>query len=238
MQFIAPLLGMDRRDVLVNVMFDHINRFKDDPREFLRRQMRDFFGLAEEDLPRGLDEEGLFDLYRARLKKEGKLDYAADLAIPHPTVERTKFRLVVGGRHPAIIELFRDIERKVIGEEAASIRGDASRRAEEAKTRQLSFDTMDPTTDPRYESLHAQGLRCAGADVLALLAGGKVLFQKVWPRVLEKRHITKVELAHLVWAMRDRNEVAIVNDKPKERTTNDRHRLVLRKEEGTPPART
>jgi three-Cys-motif partner protein len=36
MHFIAPLLRKPRRDVLVNVMFDHINRFKDDPRAFLR----------------------------------------------------------------------------------------------------------------------------------------------------------------------------------------------------------
>jgi len=32
MHFIAPLVRRPRRDVLVNVMFDHINRFKDDPR--------------------------------------------------------------------------------------------------------------------------------------------------------------------------------------------------------------
>ena len=40
MRFIAPLVAAHpRRDVLVNVMFDHINRFKDDPRTFLREQM-------------------------------------------------------------------------------------------------------------------------------------------------------------------------------------------------------
>jgi three-Cys-motif partner protein len=52
MRFIAPLVAGTRpRDVLVNVMFDHINRFKDDPRAFLREQMRDFFGLGETNCP-------------------------------------------------------------------------------------------------------------------------------------------------------------------------------------------
>jgi hypothetical protein len=38
--------------------------------------------------------------------------------VPHPTQEWTKFRLVVGGHHKAVIELFRDVERKVAVTEA------------------------------------------------------------------------------------------------------------------------
>lgn len=123
MHFIAPLVeGHPRRDVLVNVMFDHINRFKDDPRDFLREQMRDFFGLGDGDLPEALAEEELFALYRAKLKALCGVQYAADLAIPHPTFDRTKFRLVLGAKNPAAIELFREIEKNVIGSEAAVVR--------------------------------------------------------------------------------------------------------------------
>ena len=136
MRFIAPLLRGQRRDVLVNVMFDHINRFKDDPRAFLRAQMREFFGLGESDLPEALGEEELFALYRTKLKELCGVQYAADLAIPHPTVDRTKFRLVVGGKNPAVLELFRSIEKKVIGSEAAIVRDDASTRKEQARTGQ------------------------------------------------------------------------------------------------------
>ena len=95
MHFIAPLLAdSPQRDALVNVMFDHINRFKDDPRQFLREQMREFFGLGDGEMPPALSEEELFALYRRQLKMQCGVKYAADLAIPHPTVERTKFRLV------------------------------------------------------------------------------------------------------------------------------------------------
>jgi len=31
---------------------------------------------------------------------------AADLAIPHPTDDRTKFRFAVGGKNPAVLALF------------------------------------------------------------------------------------------------------------------------------------
>lgn len=140
MHFIAPLLaGSKQRDVLVNVMFNHINRFKDDPRQFLRDQMREFFGLGDRDMPAALGEEELFALYRGQLKQQCGVAYAADLAIPHPTIERTKLRLVVGGNNSKVLELFRDIERRVIGSEAALIRNDAATRTTEQKTGQLSL---------------------------------------------------------------------------------------------------
>lgn len=65
MKYIAPLVGGNApRDVLINVMFDHMNRQKDRLIEHIRQQMRDFFGLDAGELPADLDEEGLFDLYR------------------------------------------------------------------------------------------------------------------------------------------------------------------------------
>lgn len=98
MRYIAPLAEKGPRDIMVNVMFDHLNRQKDRAVESLRKQMRDFFGLGAADLPTGLGEEELFRLYRSQLKEKCGLSYAADLIVPHPTIERTKFHLVVGGR--------------------------------------------------------------------------------------------------------------------------------------------
>jgi hypothetical protein len=44
MTYIAPLARRPGRDVMINVMFDHINRFKDTQLTFIRAQMQDFFG--------------------------------------------------------------------------------------------------------------------------------------------------------------------------------------------------
>lgn len=54
MSFIRPLVLCPVRDVMINVMFNDINRWKDDSRSFLRTQMRDFFGLEDDDLVPGL----------------------------------------------------------------------------------------------------------------------------------------------------------------------------------------
>ena len=230
MRFIAPLVGAyPRRDVLVNVMFDHINRFKDDPRGFLRDQMREFFGLGAGDLPAALAEEELFALYRTKLKELCGVRYAADLAIAHPTDDRTKFRIVVGGKNAVVLELFRNIEKKVIGGEAATIRDDASIRKTENRTGQLNLLAAPPVLDAHYDSLHDQGIREAPRAMVARLASvGPTRFGELWPQMLETHHITKGELAQLAWALGKSGEIVVVNAKPRERTVNDDHVVRVR----------
>jgi three-Cys-motif partner protein len=230
MRFIAPLVaGASRRDVLVNVMFDHINRFKDDTRAFLRTQMSDFFGLGNSELPNGLDEEQLFALYRAKLKELCRIPHAADLAIPHPTMARTKFRLVVGGKAPEVLSLFRDIEKKVIGREAAVVRETAAVREGERRTGQLSLLEAPPATDAHYDSLHDQGIRDAPDILLSKLEATRaVTFGSTWPAVLESLHVTRTELGQVAWELHKRGEIRIANVKAGERATKDSH-LLLRK---------
>lgn len=237
MRFIAPLVeGHAPRDVLINVMFDHINRFKDAPHAFLRDQMRDFFGLGDSDLPPGLDEEQLFALYREKLKERCGLRYAADLAIAHPTMDRTKFRLVVGGRSPAVLALFRDIEKKVIGAEAAGVREEAATREEQQRTGQVTL-FQPPATDTHYEPLHVRALRDAPGALLSKLTPDKpIAFEEVWPALLESLHLTRRELAQAGWRLHEQGDIVIENAQPRERTLKDEH-LLRRRAPGT-PART
>ena len=230
MHFIAPLLAASKkRDVLVNFMFNHINRFKDDDRDFLRLQMRDFFGLGDRDLPDGLGEEELFALYRKQLKQQCRIPYAADLAIPHPTIKRTKFRLVVGGNSPTVLELFRDIEKKVMGAEAAKVRERAMAQVVEQKTGQMSLLEAPKATDSHYEALHTLGLSLIPKTLIErLVSVGPVTFKDLWPAMLEEHHVTRVELGQLVWVMHLRGEIQLANVKPRERTANDLHLLSAR----------
>lgn len=227
MHFIAPLLADSKqRDVLVNFMFNHINRFKDDERDFLRLQMRDFFGLGDRDLPEGLGEEELFALYRKQLKQQCGIPYAADLAIPHPTIERTKFRLVVGGNNPAVLKLFRDLEKKIMGAEAAKVRDRAMTQVVERKTGQMSLLDAPRATDSHYEALHTLGLSLIPRDLIdRLVSFGPVPFRDFWPAILEAHHVTRVELGQLVWEMYRRGEIHLANVKPRERTASDDHVL-------------
>lgn len=219
MKFIAPLItSSNQRDVMVNVMYDHINRFKDDQRAFLREQMRDLFGL-EEDLPETLGEEELFALYRKNLKEICHLRFAADLAIPYPTKSRTKFRLVVGGRHASVIDLFRSVEAKVIGREAAAVRGEASAREEEARTGQTQLALGRPDTDEHYDALHDAALREAPGLLRDRLAErGPTRFSDLWPPFLEELHMTLGELARVAWQLKTSGVLRVRDPRPRVRT--------------------
>jgi len=224
MRYIEPLASPQDRDVLINVMFNHINRFKDDPRAFLREQIGDFFGLDAGAIPAGLSEDELFDLYREQLREKCRLPFVADLAIPHPTQERTWFRLVVGGHHSAIIDLFRQVERHVCGEAATTIRNEAKRRGEQ----QLVLGGIAPVPDQSYERLHRDGLREAAGDVLRLLAERSPrIYADLWPHVLADRHIGKSDLNKAVWDLHKEKALVIHGVTGRQRTPHDDSRIEL-----------
>lgn len=203
MDYIRPLLAKRMRDVLVNVMFNHINRFKDDGRAFLRQQMKAFFGLNEEALEQGLSETELLRTYRANLKSTCGVSFAADLAVPHPTKRRTWFRLVIGGKNRAVLRVFREVEKRVLGREAAAIRTGARDRKTERETGQLSLlaARAAPPQDPWYAKANDSDKSKCIDDILSKLPEhGTRRYGELWPTVLEERHVTEGELARAVMA--------------------------------------
>jgi three-Cys-motif partner protein len=229
MAFIARLARPRWRDVLINVMFDYLNRWKDDSRPFLREQMRDFFGLEETAIPANVDEAGLLALYRQRLKTLCALSVCADLAVPYPDRDRTFFRLVVGGHHPKVLELFRDVEERVVGREAAGVRGEAKQRRQEERTGQMALGgvlTSAPdgeALDVRYRRLRDKDLpRALDRVVSTLGSNGPLPFGDLWPGVLEGHHLTRRFLAD---ACRGDSRFLITGGRPRDRILKDDHVL-------------
>lgn len=219
--------GRPARDVMVNVMYDHLNRFKDDRRGFLRAQFRDFFGAAE-DLPLGLSEDALMETYRDRLGRAAGVPFVADLAVPVPTKERTNFRLVVAGHHPKVIELFRDVEAKVIGSEAAGVRHEAKLRATDGLPQQRLFRPPAPELDAQFAAEQAQATRDVRTHLIACLDASKALpFAELWPPILCRFHLTLARLRRIVLEL-EREQVLEVRGRTRgERTVKDAHLLAL-----------
>lgn len=228
MQFIAPLAAGRWRDVMVNVMFHHINRWKDDPREFLRNQMRDLFGLGDADLPSGLDEEQLMSLYRRQLKDRAKLGFVADLAVPHPTVDRTFFRLVVGGHHAEVLHLFRQVEEKVVGRAAGPVRDKAKSRKRENRSGQAELLLGTPAIDARYRTMRDRGLAAALPALRnRIRIEGPLRFDRLWPAILEDSHVTRKHLADVVLREKIAGRLVVQGFLPGERTIKDAHVITL-----------
>ncbi len=230
MDYIRPLLEARMREVLVNVMFNHINRFKDDSRAFLRAQMKAFFGLSEGSLAPGLSEVALLQTYRKNLKARCHLEVAADLAVPHPTKKRTWFRLVIGGKHREVIKVFREVEARVMGREASSVRKAAQERKVERETGQISLfvGQGEAERDPWYARENEEDQVGVIEDLLGYLrTSGPVQYGSLWPMLLEERHVTESELGRLVVAADKEGRLVIEPPKPRRRKAQDDDFLVL-----------
>jgi three-Cys-motif partner protein len=227
MDFIAALAAKPWRDVLVNVMFDYLNRWIGAPLPFLREQLQRFFGLGEAEIPAELDEEGLMAFYRDRLKARCRLEWAADLAIPYGDRERTFFRLVVGGHDPEVVRLFRDVEERVVGKEAATVREAAKQRRREGRTGQTEL-TLAPSMDARYRQLRARDLpRALAGTMNRLRTDGPLRFGEIWPYVLESQHLTRTFLAKAILEEVESGRLAVRGTTKGERSLKDDHILLL-----------
>lgn len=115
---IQPILQHRPGEVLVNFMFDHINRFLDAPEPEL--SFDDLFGGEgwREAIQAGTRrEDAIVDLYRTRMKSSGQFQFATSTRIKKPLSDRSYFYLIYGTRHPEGLVEFRKVEEKEVAEQ-------------------------------------------------------------------------------------------------------------------------
>jgi three-Cys-motif partner protein len=227
MAYIAEVANQPYRDVLINVMFDYLNRSLSAPLPFLREQLQRFFGLNPDEIPPDLDEAGLLAFYRNKLKERCGVQWAADLAIPYGDRERTFFRLVVGGHDPEVLRVFREVEEAVVGKEAAPVRDKARRRRTEKRTQQISLELQAPSLDERYKRMRDEDLPRAIDAVLTIVHDHPRRFGELWPSILEGHHLTVPALAAEVMQAAASGRVGIDGMGKRERVVKDPH-LIFR----------
>jgi hypothetical protein len=166
--------------------------------------------------------------YRDQLKSTCGLQFAADLIVPHPTQERTKFRLVVGGHDKVVIQLFREVERKVAVTEAEEIRQEAKERSRLVRTQQLSLGLPLSPDKRRYTSLRERRLADMLTHIHTILAThGTRRFDALWPVILEAFHLTLTDVKQELWKMGQQGVLLIEGVCPRERSVKDHHILRL-----------
>ncbi len=166
--------------------------------------------------------------YRDQLKSTCGLQFAADLMVPHPTQERTKFRLVVGGHDKAVIHLFREVERKVAVTEAEEIRQEAKERSRLARTQQLPLGLSLTPIKRRSTSLRERDLVEMHTHIHTILAThGTRRFDALWPVILEACHLTLTDVKQELWKMRQQGALLIEGVGLGERSVKDHHILRL-----------
>ncbi len=231
MKYIKRLVSKPRRDVLINFMYDYVNRFKDHREGTQHQEMESFFGA---EIPANLSEEDTLRFYRQQLATTCGLQYAADLIVQDPCRDRTKFRLVVGGNHVDVLKLFRTVEKKVIHRDQPLIRLVAKEQRDHERTGQLSL--LAPTDCLADSETEKEFLKIGEDQVLNLLPSlfkkiGKATFETYYPELLQECHITFTSLKKLMWRLHADKKITLDGLESRQKTIKDKNVIVAVKDD-------
>lgn len=138
---IAPLFAYEKCEVLINFMYDYINRFRTHSDEKIIGSLDPILGgpgwqrRLDPALEKGPAVEKLF---RKTLMDAGKFRYVVSTRIDKSTAERPHFFLAYGTKNRAGLKAFREIEYKALREHAKN-RSVAMTRKRDGRENTASF---------------------------------------------------------------------------------------------------
>jgi three-Cys-motif partner protein len=236
---ITPILQHRPGEVLVNFMFDHINRFLDAPRPKIAASFTDLFGgpgwegAVRTDTRR---EDAIVELYRERMRAAGGFAHVTSTRILKPTHDRAYFYLIYGTRHSKGLVEFRGVEKKAV-EELERVRLTAKQERRVARTRQTELFAAASTLGgpPSFEQERAVQRGAAMTRLRALVQGGAVIpYEDALAALLEMPLVWESDVKELIMELHIAGELAVRDLKPRERTPKKNHVLVGAATPGVP----
>lgn len=221
---IQPILRHRPGEVLVNFMFDHINRFLDAPEPEM--SFDDLFGgpgwrsAIQESARR---EDAIVTLYRERMKTSGQFQFTTSTRIKKPLSERSYFYLVYGTRHPDGLLEFRKVEEKEVAEQER-VRLDAQQLDRMDRSGQSELFGSQDLADSgplSFQDERRDGLRRALDSLLRLLNQAPEMDYRVArAAMLEFPLVWERDIQQLVL-----EQCNVLGMKPRERVPKPGHRL-------------
>jgi three-Cys-motif partner protein len=235
---LAPLLARPRSEVIFNFMFDFINRAAsiDEPavvaglnelipngdwRSTLAAGER--WGGFSPDERKGI----LVDAFSANLRQLGKYQYVAETTVLRPAKNRPLYCLFYATRHEKGIEVFRACQVEALREQSRTRAGVKVKHAE-ATTGQGEI----------FQSLHDMGpddltvdLQCeyeAATQTLLALTPKEpdaILYDQLWPQVLGRNVVRKVDVNQIAARLRTENKLLIPDWEKGRHVPQGRYRL-------------
>lgn len=224
---LAPLLRR-HGEVLINFMFDYVNRFSADGRQPIARSFDDFFGGPGWDEVVRQGEESMLEFYQRRLGELCGFHFVTRTQILKPRDNRTYFYLVYGTRHLEGLKQFRKSERKFL-QEQERIRADASQDARQTRTGQGELFREADAAEGALVVQARKWLDLAEHKVLELLRSkSPQLYESVLPRLLVIPMVHEIAIKGLIRVMEAKGTLVVEGRKPRARSVGPGCRLSLR----------
>jgi three-Cys-motif partner protein len=228
---IAPVLKHTPGEVLINFMFDHVNRFFSSgvaPESF--DELMGGPGWNDAFAADSRREDAIVDLYEKRLQGASSFKYVTHTRILKPTVDRAYFYLIYGTGHVKGLQEFRGVEEKCAGEQDI-VRRTAKQQYRIKKTGQgelWSAESLPAEPASFEDEQRAQLDRATGLVRDLLRERNKVRFDEVLGRVLELPLVWEDDFQSILKQMRTEGEFTVEGMSTRERIVKPIHFLVAK----------
>jgi three-Cys-motif partner protein len=214
LELLTPLLARKPSEVLVNFMFDFVNRFVSHPNAEIIAIMnslipgadwRSLLDIAKANQSSPKEREDiLIEAFSRGLRAAGQYSFVTSLLVQKPLADRTLYHLVFGTRNPTGLSVFRDSQLKAL-EAQAAIRSSEKSKARSAKSGQFDFfaGTDTVTLDPSFRDI--QDGKKRGRDfALQLIQSSEtgMYWSDLWPLVLTKFIVRQSDLGREINQLR------------------------------------
>jgi three-Cys-motif partner protein len=186
---IKPIFSSQKCEVLINFMYDHVNRFVASQDQATVESLNPILGgpgwrdRLDETLPRGAAVEKLF---RETLKAEGQFKYVVSTKIDKSTADRPHFFLAYGTKNRIGLKAFRQTEFEALREHAKNRAAAKERKREERTATPDMFGVNDDVQEASIDDIVTEQ-KAAAADRLLeiLLLNGEQEFSTIVDHLLE-----------------------------------------------------
>ena len=210
MDSLPPILKRPYGEVVINFMYDFVNRFLTHDTPSNEESLDRLFGTREWRTIRTARnrESEMVELYKKQVRSTGGFEYVTSTRILKPLSNRAYFHLVYATNSREGIVEFRKVERKVVAMQS-EIRARIQRENREERTGQSEF--RFEADRPPIEAVDEQGQQLQKAEALLreILQKGKVRFGQLQPRILELPLVCATDLNKIIANGRKRGWLAV-----------------------------
>ncbi len=229
MEKLRPVLERQPGEVMINFMYDFINRFVNSEDAATENSLDHFFGTPDWRSCRGAAdrEAALVNFYVEQVRAAGGFSYASYSHVLKPLHERTYFHLVYATRKSKGIEEFRRVEKRVTREQNL-IRSKAQKENRVRKSGQTELDFLSTPSATDLEERRTQFLEIASTKVMTILRTGPTRYEHLLPRTLELPLVWETDVKSILLDGKTSGHLFIDGLGPRERSPKRGHTIRLR----------
>lgn len=234
---ISPLLKHEPGEVLVNFMYDFLNRALDSPDKKIQAALN--IQLGGKDWPERMDqfmskgcsrEYAVMKLFCGSLKQYGNFKYVVSTPIERSTIDRTLYHLCYATRHIKGLEVFREVERDALKKQIV-VHEESKLEKREQGTNQLELRLV---TEAESEADVLWWVDKEIESALLFLKSlldekGTLSYRDARGLILEEFRLLNTEINKMVWEARRNSQITIKGIVKYQKVPKDNNLLTLSK---------